>query len=284
MQFVHRTVPANFNLFLFGDVHIGTLLHYEAGFDQFIDTLQNPYDGVKHNIAIGMGDYIEAIDHSDRRFDVHSVDLQKIRPEQQMDAFIEKIKPVRKKIITLLDGNHEYKLVKYHNYVQYACDRLRIPYGTYTAVTTFARRDEGHMFKAFVTHGNGQINSIADDPERLEANLNLSLKRKLKDQQGDCLVMAMGHTHKLLVARPKKKLYLTSSGNDMEQHYTKSEQTAQYIHPDHRYYINTGSFLRLYLKGISGYAERALYKPMEMGFAVVKVRDCKVTEVEKIFI
>jgi len=284
MQFVERTVPANFNLFLFGDCHIGTLLHYEDGLDQLVDMLQSPYEDVKHNVAIGMGDYIEAIDHSDKRFDVHSVDLGKIRPDQQMDSFIEKMKPVKNKLVTLLDGNHEAKLTKYHNYTAYACRRLDIPYGTYSAITTFSRRNESYMFKSFTTHGYGSINSIADDPERLESNLNLSLKRKLKNKAGDCAIMAMGHTHKLLIAKPKKKLYLTSNGKDLEQHYTKSDQAAQYIHPDHRHYINTGSFMRLYLEGVSGYAERAMFDPMEMGFAIVKVRDCQITDVDKVFV
>ena len=39
MEFIERIVPANFNLFFFGDIHIGTLLHYEEGFDHFIDML-----------------------------------------------------------------------------------------------------------------------------------------------------------------------------------------------------------------------------------------------------
>lgn len=284
MQFINRTVPANFNLFFFGDCHIGTLLHHSDGLDQFIDTLANPYDNVKHNVAIGMGDYIEAIDHSDKRFDVHSVDLGKIRPDQQMDCFIEKMRPVSKKIITLLDGNHEAKLTKYHNYVADACDKLNVPYGTYSAVTTFARRNEDYMFKSYATHGYGTINSIADDPERFEANLNLSLKRKLKNKVGDVAVACMGHTHKLLIAKPKKRLYLTSDGSDLKQHYTKSDQAAQYIHPDHRWYINTGSFVRLFLKGVSGYAERAMYDPMEIGFAVVKVRDKQIIDVDKVLV
>jgi hypothetical protein len=617
MQFVDRTVPANFNLFLFGDVHIGTLLHYEDGFDKFIDMLNSPYDGVKHNAAIGMGDYIEAIDHSDKRFDVHSVDLGKIRPDQQMDHFESKIKSSAKKIVLLKFGNHEGKLTKYYDYVNSACRKLSIPYGTYTAITTFSRRPkngskkEQYLFKSFTTHGNGSINSIADDPERLEANLNLSLKRKLKNKAGDCALMAMGHcfdeeteiltergwmryknlkpedrvmtlnrdsdrlefneieqfheytdykelihcksqccdimvtpkhgfwsatdahnpfmeesakdafgkvrrfrtggtykadgidlsdaqirfiswlmaegytdhrdgsvairimqsnapdgrlavlldclddadiqyrmrlkypkgskgvngtkkwtrnfdaytisiqeardvavwvekylsdskdikqalrgmsasqcrsfldaytmadghaykpgrvqlatarkdhadflhelvvkagaratvcrrgnkdgyvlsitprqqttvgkkswekvayngnvwcvsvkngtllvrrngkavvtlnTHKLLVAGPKKKLYLTSGNGELKQHYTQSDQAAQYIHPDHRWYVNTGSFLRLYLDGVSGYAERAMYDPMEMGFAVARVRDCKIVGVDKVFV
>jgi len=285
MKHVERIVPANFNLFFFGDVHIGTLLHDEDGFDEFIERLNSPYEGVKHNIAIGMGDYIEAIDHSDKRFDVHSVDLGKIRPDQQMDHFISKIRSSKKKIVTALFGNHEGKLLKYYDYVRSACHQLNIPYGTYSAVVTFRRKNQdNHLFKVFATHGNGSISSVADDPLRITANLKLSLKRKFKNKFADCVIQAMGHTHKLLIARPKRLLYLTSDGNKIQQHYTDSLQDAEYIHADHRYFLNTGSFVRLYREGVSGYAERAMFDPMEIGFVVVRIRDCKVVGADKIYV
>lgn len=252
--------------------------------------LNSPYNDVSHNVAIGMGDYIEAIDTSDKRFDVDTVDRGKIRPEEQIDHLISKLKTSSKKIALLKMGNHEGKLTKYKDYSKSAANKLNVPYGTYTAITTFSRRPtngtkkEEYLFKTFSTHGYGSINSIADDPERLEANLNLSLKRKLKNKAGDCAIMSMGHTHKLLVAKPKTKLYLTSEDGELHQHYTKSDQAARYIHPDHRWYVNTGSFLRLYLKGVSGYAERAMYDPMEMGFAVAKIRNCEIQDVDKVFI
>jgi len=290
MEFVDRTVPANFNLFLFGDIHVGTLLYHEEGFDEFVDMLNSPYADCKHNVAIGMGDYIEAIDTSDKRFDVDTVDRGMIRPDEQISYIIGKLKSSAKKIALLKMGNHEGKLTKYYDYSRMAAHQLGVPYGTYTAVTTFSRRPtagppkEKYLFKSFTTHGYGSINSIADDPERVEANLNLSLKRKLKNKAGDCAIMAMGHTHKLLVARPKTKLYLTSDGRELHQHYTKSDQAAKYIHPDHRWYVNTGSFMRLYLKGVSGYAERAMYDPMEIGFAVVRIRECEIQDVDKVFV
>lgn len=285
MEYVTRTVPANFNLFPFGDVHIGTLLHSQSAFDNFIQIIHDPYHDVKHNIVVGMGDYIEAIDHSDKRFDVHSIDLGKIRPDQQIEHFIKKIEPIKKKIVVFLDGNHEYKLLKYFPYVSSMSKKLGVPYGTYTSVITFQRpHDKGHMFRMFATHGNGTISSIADSPRRVETNLHLSLERKLKHMFGDCAIMAMGHTHKLLVAKPRKQLYLSLEEGKEEQHYTESLQAASYIHPDHRYYLNTGSFVRLYRKGVSGYAERAMYDPMEMGLPCVRVRERKIVGADKIYL
>ena len=287
MEFVKRYVPANFNIFYFGDIHIGTLLHNATGFRKFIDLAKSPYDGVSHNVLIGMGDYIEAIDHSDKRFDVRSVDLGKIRPDMQIDHFQELVEPIKSKIVVLLDGNHEYKLIKYFPYVQRMCTKLQVPYGTFSSVVSFFWRPkkgpEQLLFKTYVTHGNGSIKTTADDPERQEANLNLSLKRKLKHKAGDCVIMAMGHTHKLLVVRPKKTLYLTSNGERLKQNYTGSNQSDEYIPADMRWYLNTGSFLRTYMRGISGYAERAMYDPAVLGCTVAKIRNTKVVDCEKLY-
>lgn len=286
MEFIVRCIPANFNLMFSGDWHKGTLLHSDDALDKFVDMVMNPYDGVSHNVVIGMGDYMEAIDTSDKRFDIDSVDMDLIRPDRQKIAVQEAIEPFKKKVATLLIGNHEYKLERYHPYVASICRELDIPYGTYSAIVDFRwAKDDTTLFKAFATHGSGSIRSTADDPERLEANMNLSLKRKLKNKAGDCAIMAMGHTHKLLVAKPKTKLYITTDEDGiLKQNYTESGQADNYIHPDHRWYLNTGSMMTLYHRGISGYAERAMYDPMEMGFCVVKVRDKKIIDVEKIFL
>ena len=55
-----------------------------------------------------------------------------------------------------------------------------------------------------------------------------------------------------------------------------------YIHPDHRWYCNTGSFLRLYGMGISSYAEIGEYDPVELGFCVARVRDRIIQGIDKV--
>jgi hypothetical protein len=137
----------------------------------------------------------------------------------------------------------------------------------------------------FLTHGYGSINSSADDGVRRKANMRLSLKRKLKDKAGDCILMGMAHTHKLIVSKPEETLYLTDNGKQIKQNYTASKHTDGYIHPDHRWYVNTGSFYRLYGKdGISGYAERAGYDPVELGYILIKVRNREIIAVEKVLL
>ena len=130
-------------------------------------------------------------------------------------------------------------------------------------------------------HGFGSINSSADDPVRREANMLLSLKRKFRDKAGDCLINASGHTHKLLIKPPITRLYINYEKGKAKQHYTSAEQTQSYIPEDLRWYVNTGCFYKLYHEGVSGYAERAGYNPLELGFAIVRVENGIVKDIEK---
>lgn len=284
MEFISVEVPDNFNLFFFGDLHIGSLLFHEDGFREALALTGKTYRGASCNHIIGMGDYIEAIDHSDKRFDTRTVDLGKIRPELQAEHFEELIRPYRKRFDCLLFGNHESALMRYFDYTNLICRNLGIQYGTYTSVISYRNRRGEPLFKVFASHGRGSIRSAADDPERVEANLNLSLKRKLKNKAADCAVMAIGHTHQTLICRPKKTLYMTYEAGQIQQNYKEGDQTARYIHPDHRHYLNTGTFRRTYMRGVSDYAEMAMYDPVVLGFPVVMVRDGKIVDAVKEYV
>jgi hypothetical protein len=114
--------------------------------------------------------------------------------------------------------------------------------------------------------------------------MELSLKRQLKNKAGDCAVMVKGHSHKLIVCPPRSELYMTDNSKKIQQHYTMYQQNAEYIHPDFRFYGNTGSFLRLFGEGISGYAEKAEYDPTELGYLVLVCRDKKIVSLDKVVI
>jgi hypothetical protein len=283
MQFVSRKVPRNFNVFFIGDWHIGASTFHEDGAQQLINAIQRPYDGVKHNVGIGMGDYIEAIDTLDKRFDFDNTDLRRPTPEMQIDHFIEMVRPIRKQLAVLLYGNHEHKLNRYCDYTAKASKDLGIPYGTTSSIVSFMGNN-GLLFKVYATHGNGSINSTADSPERRRSTMLISLKRKLADLSGDCAVMCMGHTHKLMVSEPEHTLFIRSDGNRLVQDYIQAEQNARYLPPDHRWYINTGSMLKLFGDGHSNYAERAMYSPLELGYAVLRVRSGKIVGVDRVIV
>ena len=268
-------------MFLFGDVHIGTIQHHDHGLNQFLDTIQSPYEGIdaSKNIAVDHGDAIESIMVDDKRYDPALVSDPRGTPFDQANEYIELMKPIKDKLVCCLMGNHELKLRKFGDISKYIANQLGVPYGTYAAKITYQDYKGDLVFKHFATHGRRSINSTADDPKRRKTNLELTLKRILKHKFGDTLLMSLGHTHKLLVCKPDQELYLTDDGEQIQQKYTNSHRAAGYIHPDHRWYCNTGCFYRLYADGESGYAEIAGYDPVELGYLVVVVRDRKIQKI-----
>ena len=282
MQLIEKEMPDNFNLHYYGDVHDGSIFSTQSGFNLFVDTLNSKYQGCKNNYAIDMGDMIEAITMDDPRYSEDTIEGSPVL--EQIDFAINKRKKYKDKLITILLGNHELKLWKYGNITEKVCKELNVPYGTYTSKVTFKDKNGGLMFKTYVTHGRKGISSAADDPVRRLANMKLALKRHLKFKAGDCACMIKGHSHKLIVCEPEYELFLTDDGKNISQHYTSWGQNEEYIHPDARWYGNSGSFLKLYREGFSGYAEMAEYDPVQLGWLVLIVRDRKIQRLEPFYI
>ena len=166
-------------------------------------------------------------------------------------------------------------------YVQYYLD------GKKTFLPTGIRVDNrfwdsknNKLKKSFCSYSEAKatINQLLAKVEQLV------LKRHLKFKAGDCAVMIKHHTHKLLVCKPESEVYLVDDGEQIRQAYTGWGQDEPYIHPDARWYGNGGSFMKLYIDGITGYAERAEYDPVELGFLVLKVRDRKIVSLDPVYI
>ena len=279
MQLFQRKLPDQCNIYLLGDLHIGSMLTHYHGIEDIKQTILNDPIGY----VILMGDLAEAILVDDnKRFDPTTQDLTVLTPGDQYRRFVEIFSPLKDRILFSLAGNHDLKHLRIANFVEEACRELSIPYGTYTSKLTVVGGAKNRLrFKIYVGHGWGHMDSVADDPIRREANMQLRLKKLLQYKAGDCILMAMGHTHKLLVAKPTKELYITDDGKALKQHYTVSIQNSAYIPPYLRWYANTGSFLRNQTLGTSGYAERAGYDPCELGCIKVIVED-QIVDVLKI--
>lgn len=284
MKLIQKVAPSNFNIFLCGDDHEGTILRATKGWEKMCDMVESHYAGIppRSNFVVHHGDHIEAIMLDDPRYDLETA--KTAIPSEQNGHAVENLKPIKKHIITVLDGNHPRKLWKFGPLTKNLCEALGVEFGTATAKISWVDRKGKPLFKSYHTHGKKLINSIADDPERIESNMNLILKRHLKRKAGDAVLMAKGHSHKLLVAKPKQQLFMTDDGKNIHQDYTQNTHTDPFIHPDHRFYVNTGSFYRSFAVGVSSYAELAEYDPVELGFAVVRVRDRKIEDVDKVVV
>lgn len=284
MQLITKTLPRDHNLFLFGDTHLGSRLCHLSGIEQLIDAMRSPaYDlPASANFGIHHSDAIEGILIDDPRYNPSTC------PQpfalQQVDDFVELMQPIKNKIIVMLYGNHEIKLWKFGNLSAEISKRLGISYGTFSCRLTYLDPYGQLMYKHFATHGHKPINSTAEPHFRRESNMKLILKRHLEPFGGDCALNSKGHTHRLLIMRPYEELYLSDDQEKVHQHYTRLDQTSSYIHPDARWYVNTGAFYKLYELGVSSYAEEAEYPPIQLGYAVVKVRDGIIRDIEKVYV
>ena len=270
MEIINKILGKDHDLILTSDWHLGSEMSEESGLEKIKYAMKD-----RHTYAVIGGDLVEAITVVDKRWNPETD--RKLLPLQQYGEVKNFLKPLRHKILGVLLGNHDWKLASlYGNYIKdVICFELGIPYGTYTAKFHVGSYD------LFYTHGARSISSVADDVIRREANMQLQLKRRLSMKAGDCSIMAMGHTHRLIVVEPMSSLYLTDDGQKIKAAYTVAASGGEWIHPDHRYYVNTGCLMRLYREGISGYAELMGYDPFEIGFAVIECRGGKVRRIRK---
>jgi hypothetical protein len=257
--------------------------------------INSPYSGLSSsaNYGIHHGDMIEGkmIDHP--HYQITGSEPSGI--VAQMWKSVAHLTPIRKKMITILQGNHERSLHRVGDITGYVCRELDIPYGTYSCrVAYVCKRTKELLFKQFATHGRRGVSSTADDIVRRKSNMQLSLKRHLRYEAGDTVLMTKGHTHKLFHLDPQPELFLTSDDGRIKQDYTSIRQNDSYIPPDLRFYVNVGAFFRKYGDELldyeldrpldsarSSYVEEGEYPPTELGFAVALVRDGEVVEVRE---
>jgi len=259
-----------------GDTHYGTTLRHEDGIGEAIEFIGTNKTETR---AVFMGDAIEAIIVDDKRYDPDT--LEEPIPLQQANHCIKDFYPIRKKFIAWLLGNHEAKLSKFGNVSKFIADGLDVPYGSYSAVISVYTTKDELQYRLYVAHGFGAVDSKLPAPDEREHSMLRSLKRQLFLKVGHCNVMAMGHSHKLLVKPPTPELYLCGE-KYLKQQYTQPDN-GDYIHPDLRYYVNTGSFYKLYQETseASGYAERMGLNPNMLGFPIIHVRDGEIKNIEK---
>lgn len=287
MRIHNVTVPYNLNIFCFGDVHEGTKAKDDEGWRKCLSMLGEEYAGVKHNLAVDHGDIVEAVSIDHPHYDGMTTEGNVY---QQMQTAMKDRWALRKKFILVMDGNHPLRFWKFFGpnkpgLTETVCNDLGVRYGGFVSVINYMDRKGDRMFGQYVTHPTrGSSDSKVDDPTRRKTNMQLSIKKKLKDQVGDCILMTVGHYHKLIYCRPEPQLYMVNDGKTLHGKYTAPKKTSGFIHPDHRHYLCTGSFHRTFGNGYDTYSEMAGYSPVELGFYIVRVRNRKIEGIDKILI
>jgi len=295
MKIVKADLGPNHEIALCGDFHEGSAMQNVHAVDQTIYYIKN----VKDVYTILMGDYCEAktVDNPHYQMDVHKTTVL-----QQYETIREKLIPIANKVIVALEGNHDWRLSRVigNTVKTQICSPLGIEFGGYSSVV-WVMDGTRVLYKIFVTHGTGSMNSRIDDPGERMHSLRRALKRKLFLKFSDALIMATGHNHRLLIKPPDTSLELRTEQRKIEEYleheshaidplriksfYTNEivDQGTSYILPSNRYYVSTGGYLRLYAEDgeITGYAEVAGLDPLEIGFAKVIYREGKV-KVERV--
>lgn len=284
---IRKRMPRDFNLFNFGDEHVGSRLFYEKGFMKMVDLMHSSFEGLKpeRNYGVSHGDFIEGITIDDKRFDLQTTKLTSMI--HQSDYYMELIKPIAHKIVVQLEGNHTKGLWKYGHICEDMCSKMKIPYGTYACKINYVDNRGRLMFKQFAHHGFGSISSRLPDEKRRVTNMLLALKNKLRPLAGDAVLMTMGHTHQNLVNKPDDCLFLSDDGGEITKGYTSDfmpPQNLSFIHPDNRYYINTAAFRKSAIKGGVDYGEMAGYPPVELGFSITLVRGGRIIDIKKVVV
>ena len=270
-------LPETYRLYLLGDIHEGRVGVAYNKLDQAIEMIRKD----RHGYAVMMGDAIEAIFIGDKRYSPNEQGGGKYKTINTQCADIaEHFKPVSEKILCWLNGNHEEKVAEIVDASRLICETLggKIPHGGRSAKITISDN-----IKIWVTHGAGFLNLSAGDPRQRETNEQIAIKRKLRGLYGDCVLMAMGHIHKLRIEKPFDRLALV--GDDIKQVYPKMlKDSTGFIHEDYRFYCSTGSFVRGYVEGVTTYVEKAMFAPTELGMIKATITKDVMTNVEKIIL
>jgi hypothetical protein len=279
MRLLQGEIPSSCDIALFGDTHQDNIQSSDSGIEQTFEWIR----AEKNRRFIFMGDAIEAITSDDKRYQ-HDTTRDPI-PLRQTARMIERCQPIKKRGLAWLGGNHEFALQRFGDLAQFMANALDIPYGG-CAAKLLLQDKHGPIAKLYLCHPSRfTIRSNAKDYEQRVANMKAALKRFLVDKAGDCVVMSCGHTHKLLVVDPSPKLVIFDEGGKLKQDYLIGDNSMpHYIDPDRRWYVNTGSYLRTMVLEHDGYAERFGYDPVELGFAVVEIRDRKVVAVKRMVV
>lgn len=286
MRLLDAQLPPDINIYSFGDTHEEYIGCYEDGINQFVETV---HDDPMGHVIFG-GDAFETQYPTHKYYDPRTLrknaEQNPITVGEQIRLSAIKYLPIKDRILAWHIGNHELRVIGVINLGQALLSELDIPhvYAGYSSKVAIKDSKGKKWFKIYTNHGTNMAQSRAGSERQKQTNQAVSLINRLAPLTGDCLVMQMFHTHRLIVVNPLRRLYLVDDGKKIKQKYITTKPSDDYIDPENRFYINGGSFFRSQVVGGDTYAERAMYPPTEMGYAKIIVRDYQVVDVEKVTI
>lgn len=233
------------NIILMGDFHEGNVACREDKIASMVDWIYKK----KNCYWIDMGDKIEAINISDKRWDgsncpewIQTADLDDLAAIQA-ERYMNLVKKIKHKCIGMIEGNHEFKLRKEYktDIHKSICSKLKVANLGYSALIRlmFSRAQQKAGVTLYVEHGSGA-------PKKAGAKIN-KIEEKMGHYAAD--IYAMGHCHDK-VSHTSRVISLNHRGELVEKK---------------RISIATSSFFDTIVSGVTTYGERADYPPACVG-------------------
>ena len=230
------------------------------------------------------GDALEGKPTKSAHFDPDSLMKSLITIEQQVDYFVDIMKPVADKLLLVQMGNHELYLMPDLNVTKLICSKLGRDdiYGDYQSWVQFGNVDM-HFW-----HGRPSMPRGAKDPIQREANQKAWLKNKMFGLAGSANAQYMGHTHQCMIVPPIEQYALLNNGENVRGRYF-TEQVRdingdKWVSPDARWYVNTGTLRRGGGFDSMDYSEVAGYTPPAIACTKTTIKNGRIVNIEKVML
>jgi UDP-2,3-diacylglucosamine pyrophosphatase LpxH len=176
-----------------GDVHVGLKCTDLKYFRSMVSWVLSDYD----RYVIGMGDYMDSIIHTDKRFDIDLLDKNNNTIEKQIKTVVDLYKPLADegRLLGMLEGNHEAKLRTHtqNKVLNQICEQLKVPNLGYESMLTLniqCEKTKGEYtttqrYGIYATHGSGGSSSRSGRVGKLERLTQIA----------DADLYLMGHVH-----------------------------------------------------------------------------------------
>jgi predicted MPP superfamily phosphohydrolase len=251
MELVHFDLELSsdsFRIIPIGDIHLGNI---NCNVEKLKNTLQWIRDK-EDTYIIGMGDYIEAINFSDPRFNPLSISSEYLKRLddiviKEKEELVELFEPVRDRIICFLEGNHERKVhEKYHiNIQKEICEELGVIDAS--TISYIRIKVRGSHKRSVIVHAYHGSNAPSEG--------TTALSQLIKNSRGkDADIFLCAHSHHLIST---SELYISMGKNKIMKRK--------------RYYGITGSFLETYVSGKENYIDIKGSNPRKTGVLRIDV-------------
>jgi hypothetical protein len=245
-------------LWFFGDQHYGSR---DCAVGHMMATIAKIRMSARSRVVL-MGDCCDFVNYSDKRFDVRMLAPQFVNkmddlPRTVADGFITLLQDIRKQIICLIPGNHDDHIRrKYHfDVAGYIAGCLGIPLLPQVA----------WLEMRLISHKNVRrslrVGGVLAHAERGATTRSgrMSTTERMAHNFAGADFFAQAHMHGYNVEPVPQVVRAGAFGKPRLEHKTM-------------WLFQTGSYLKTYGDGVSGYGEKRGYSPVELGSPRLGIR------------